>query len=289
LIVTADDFGLAPEVNEAVEIAHRDGILTAASLMVGAPAAADAVARAKRLPTLRVGLHVVLIDGRPVASAAELPDLVDRAGNFRNDMLAASVRIFLRPRVRQQVALEIAAQFDAFAATGQRLDHVDCHKHWHLHPTIADLILHAGQRYGVTAIRIPNEPVDVLNRAERNSSASPAIIMAASVARLRRRAQATNLQAPDRVFGLAWTGAMTERRMAALLQHLPEGLTEIYTHPATANSFAGAAPGYRYADELSALVSPRIKSAITENNIRLTSYADLAGRAAADNDGAQRK
>ncbi|NUO88439.1 MAG: ChbG/HpnK family deacetylase, partial [Cupriavidus sp.] len=63
LIVTADDFGLHPAVNEAVELAHRDGVLNAASLMVGAPAAADAVARARRLPALRVGLHVVLADG----------------------------------------------------------------------------------------------------------------------------------------------------------------------------------------------------------------------------------
>jgi chitin disaccharide deacetylase len=290
LIVTADDFGLAPEVNEAVERAHRDGILTAASLMVGAPAAADAVARAARLPKLRVGLHVVLIEGRPVAPAAELPDLVDRAGHFRNDMLAASVRIFLRPHVRRQVAVEIAAQFTAFAATGLPLDHVDCHKHWHLHPTIVDLILQAGQRHGITAIRVPSEPADVLQRAEPHFAASHSVIVAASVARLRRRARTAHLQAPDQVFGLAWSGAMTEPRMAALLRHLPEGLTEIYTHPATANSFAGAARGYRYADELSALVSPQVKSAIVENDIRLTSYAELAARAGASVGGsAQRR
>lgn len=64
LIITADDFGLHGGVNEAVELAHRDGVLNAASLMVGASAAADAVARARRLPRLRVGLHVVLADGQ---------------------------------------------------------------------------------------------------------------------------------------------------------------------------------------------------------------------------------
>jgi len=256
--------------------------------MVGAPAAADAVARAKRLPTLRVGLHVVLIEGRPVAPAAELPDLVDRAGYFRNDMLTASVRIFLAPRVRRQVALEIAAQFAAFAATGLPLDHVDCHKHWHLHPTIADLILQAGPRYGIAAIRVPSEPVDVLKRAEPHFSASCSVIVAASAARLRRRVRAARLQAADGVFGLAWSGAMTEHRIVALMKQLPDGLTEIYTHPATVDSFAGAAPGYRYADELSALISPRVKSAIAANDIRLTSYADVAARAAGS-DGGQRR
>jgi len=281
LIVTADDFGLAPEVNEAVEIAHRDGILTAASLMVGAPAAADAVARASRLPTLRVGLHVVLIDGRPLSPPEDVPDLVDRAGNFRNDMVAASVRIFSSAQVRRQVAAEIAAQFAAFAATDLRLDHVDCHKHWHLHPTIAGLVLAAGRRHGVTAVRVPSEPAAVLERTgDRSVSSLSSMVTAMAAAHLCRRVRRGGLQAPDRVFGLAWSGAMTERRVAALLPHLPDGLTEIYTHPATSNAFAGAVPGYRYADELSALVSPAIKAAITNNGIRLTSYSDIAMRGA---------
>jgi hopanoid biosynthesis associated protein HpnK len=244
--------------------------------MVGAPAAADAVQRALRLPSLRVGLHIVLVDGRPVSSPTRVPDLVDRAGNFHNGMFAASVRIFLNPRVRRQVAAEIAAQFDAYAATGLRLDHVDCHRHWHLHPTVARLVLEVGRRYGVTAVRIPNEPANVLKYAEQHSISPRSVVIARAAARLRTRVRRSHLQAADRVFGLAWSGAMTERRMAALLAHLPDGLSEIYTHPATSDAFAGAAPGYRYADELSALVSPHIKSAIADNGIRLTAYSDLA-------------
>ena len=96
LIVTADDFGLAVEVNQAVEAAHRDGILTGASLMVGAPAAADAVARAKALPSLKVGLHVVLVDGRPVLPPAAVPDLVGPDGAFIDDMPRAGVSFFFR-------------------------------------------------------------------------------------------------------------------------------------------------------------------------------------------------
>ena len=86
LIVTADDFGAAREVNDAVLDAHQNGILTAASLMVAAPAAADAVARAHATPSLRVGLHLVLVDGKPLLPVAQVPALVDGHGNFRNDM-----------------------------------------------------------------------------------------------------------------------------------------------------------------------------------------------------------
>jgi hopanoid biosynthesis associated protein HpnK len=276
LIVTADDFGLALEVNEAVEAAHRTGILTAASLMVGAPAAADAVDRARRLRSLRVGLHIVLTDGHPVSPPGRVPDLVDTSGRFRNDMARASVGIFFDRSVRRQVADEIAAQFEAFVATGLQLDHVDCHKHWHLHPTIARLILDIGQRYGMKAMRIPSEPVHVLRLIEQQTSSPLSWLTETCAALLRARVRRRRLLVSDRVFGLAWSGAMTESRVAGLLAHLPDGLTEIYCHPATSNSFSGAMPGCRYVDELAALVAPGIVSAATGNGIRLIGYSDLA-------------
>ena len=140
MIVTADDFGAAREVNEAVEKAHRGGILTAASLMVAAPACADAVAKAKSMPSLGVGLHIVLVEGRPILPPDSIPDLVDAGGFFRNDMVRAGVAMFFRPAVRKQLAKEIEAQFEAFRRTGLPLDHVNAHKHFHLHPTIANTI-----------------------------------------------------------------------------------------------------------------------------------------------------
>ena len=276
MIVTADDFGLAPEVNAAVEAAHSNGILTAASLMIGAPAAADAVERARRLRSLKVGLHIVLTDGYPVSPASRLPNLVDRSGRLRSDMARASIRIFVDPMVRRQVADEIAAQFEAFVATGLRLDHVDCHKHWHLHPTIAGLILDIGQRYGMTALRIPSEPARVLKLIDKQTSANLSWVTSTWAALLKARVRRRRLLAADRVFGLAWSGAMTESRLAGLLAHLPDGLTEIYFHPATTNSFSGAAPGYRYVDELAALVAPGIVLAARGDEIRLVGYSDLA-------------
>src|SRR5271154_41077 len=137
LIVTADDFGAAVQVNDAVEQGHRGGVLTAASLMVSAPAASDAVARAKGLPRLRVGLHVVLVEGKPTLPASAVPDLVDASGHFRGDMARAAAAMFFFSSVRRQLEAEIEAQFDAFRATGLDLDHVNTHKHFHLHPTIA--------------------------------------------------------------------------------------------------------------------------------------------------------
>src|SRR3984885_904768 len=136
LIVTAADFGLHEAVNQAIERESRDGILTAASLMVGAPAAADAVRRARKLPHLRVGLHLVLADGRAVLPPESIPSLVDQTGYMNSRMFVNGVRFFALPGVRRQLEAEIRAQFAAFARTGLTLDHVNVHKHFHLHPTL---------------------------------------------------------------------------------------------------------------------------------------------------------
>ncbi|WP_375407825.1 hopanoid biosynthesis-associated protein HpnK [uncultured Methylobacterium sp.] len=255
LVVTADDFGLSLEVNDAVEQAHRNGILTAASLMVSAPAAADAIARAHRLPSLRVGLHLVMVEAWPTLPPAELPDLVDRDGLFRRDMGRLGLDLALKPAARRQLAAEIAAQFEAYASTGLPLDHVNAHKHFHVHPLIAGRVLAIGRGFGMRAIRVPREPRAVLRAAEPGCNPKAATDIAPWAAMLAVRARQAGLLIPDRTLGLAWSGAMNPARVAGLLRHLPDGLTELYTHPATAGGFPGEAPGYAYAAERDALIS----------------------------------
>ena len=103
LIVTVDDFGLSVPVNEAIERGHREGIVTAASLMVAEPAAADAVARAKSNPTLAVGLHVVVVAGRPLLPPEEIPDLVWPDGQFSSELVRAGVKYFFSARARRKL------------------------------------------------------------------------------------------------------------------------------------------------------------------------------------------
>jgi len=270
LIVTADDFGASVAVNEAVEQAHRRGILTCASLMVAGEAAADAVARAKAMPALGVGLHLVLVDGRPVLPIVAVPDLVDQDGRFRNDMVRAGID-FLRARVRRQLEAEIEAQFTAFAATGLPLDHVNAHKHFHLHPTVASLILESGRRHGMRAVRAPIEPRATLRQIEVVRGFDIALPWAKLV---RRRLRRVGLAVPDQVFGLAWSGALNKERLRGLLAHLPGGLTEIYAHPAT-GPYPGSAPGYDYAGELDALTDPLARQLITRERVALGRFADF--------------
>ncbi|CAO4171962.1 Hopanoid biosynthesis associated protein HpnK [Methylorubrum populi] len=275
LVVTADDFGLSREVNEAVEQAHREGILTAASLMVSAPGAADAVARARRTPSLRVGLHLVLVEAWPTLPADRLPDLTDGRGLMRTDMERLGLDLALKASTRRQLAAEIRAQFEAYRATGLPLDHVNAHKHFHIHPLIAGMVLRIGRDYGMRALRVPREPRDLLRRAEPGFTPKPALDTAPWAALLAVRARQAGLLIPDRTLGLAWSGAMTPERVIALLRHLPDGLTELYTHPATAGGFPGEAPGYRYSAERDALVAPEGKAIVARSEVRLGGFSDF--------------
>lgn len=281
LIVTADDFGAALEVNEAVETAHRRGILTAASLMVGAPAATDAIGRARRMPALRVGLHLVLVEGRPVLPPAAVGRLIDGQGRLRGDLIRLGALIAGSRAARRQLAAEITAQFAAFCDAGLALDHCNAHKHFHLHPVVAGLLCEIGPRFGLRAVRLPREPVHVLRRVEPGTRRPPGVPLGPWLLALRRRLRARGLLAPDRVFGLRWSGQMTRMRLAGLIRALPDGLTEIYLHPAS-GPFADAAPGYRYRDELEALTAPEVLAPCRDPAVRLGGFVDFLPERARD-------
>jgi chitin disaccharide deacetylase len=282
LIVTADDFGLHESVNEAIERASRDGILTAASLMVGAAAAADAIRRARELPRLRVGLHLVLADGRAVLGPDVIPDLADQSGRMNSRMFVNGVRFFAVPKLRRQLEAEIRAQFSAFARTGLTLDHVNVHKHFHLHPTLLEMLLRIGGEYGVPAVRVPDEPLWFAARGGRWIPWMSTAMLAPWNALMKRRLRAARMLHNDSIFGVAASGAMDEETLLAVLARLPAGITEIYLHPATVSgsAIAPSMNGYRHADEFAALLSPRVRAAVAAAAVERGGYADAlrAGR-----------
>jgi hopanoid biosynthesis associated protein HpnK len=255
VIFSADDFGLTESVNEAVERAHRDGILTHTSLMAAAPAAADAVRRARLLPGLKVGLHLVVIEGPAVLPPSAIPDIVDGEGQFPSDQLKLGLNYFFRPRFRRQLAAEIRAQFQAFADTGLTLDHANAHKHMHLHPTVGALMLSIGREFGLRSVRIPAEPPRVMARLGVPQGIG-AHALYAWTRLLRSQARKAGVETNDHCFGLAWSGHMTVDRVRALLGVLPQGLSEVYFHPATERDSAlrRLMPEYEHKAELAALL-----------------------------------
>jgi hopanoid biosynthesis associated protein HpnK len=277
LIVTADDFGLHESVNDAIERASHAETLTAASLMVGAPAAADAIERAQRLPQLRVGLHLVLADGWPVLPPAEIPALVDGKGFMDDSMVSRGIGIATNRKIRHQVESEIRAQLLAYRRTGLPLDHVNVHKHFHFHPMILGMLLSLAQEFAIRAIRVPREPL-WFSRAHGTWDALPgAASLAVLAATMKYRIRAAGILCNDHIFGIAGSGAMNEPLLLDVLARLPGGVTEIYLHPAieSGSAIAASMASYRHGDELAALLSPRVRAAIRALEINRGGYGDV--------------
>jgi len=279
LIVTGDDFGLSPAVNEAIVLAHARGLLTSASLMVNAPATEEALALARAHPTLAVGLHLVLCQGRSTLSPDRLPGLVDRRGNFPQSALLAGIRYFFARRLRPQLRLEIEAQLQAFAATGLPLAHLDGHLNLHLHPVVLSILLELAPRYRIRAMRLTRDDLRAalaLDRRRLGYKLSHALVFSALCRYARPRIGALGIRTADRVYGLLQSGDMNEAYLLGLLPRMRGELVEWYCHPASApvrEDQARSSP-YRPRDELDALTSPRLIQAVAMQGLGLTTYSE---------------
>lgn len=269
LIITADDFGTSKEVNEAVEDGHKNGVLTAASLMVAEPFAADAVERAKGMPRLGVGLHVALSRARPASDCKDIPALIDDKGLLRADLVGAGFRFFFLPEVRRQLAIEIKAQFDAFSRTGLPLDHVNAHNHLHLHPTVLSIILETGKLYGMRAIRLPRD---------QNAKGLAAVFLTPWLALMRARIAKHGIRHNDALLGLDETGFLNTATIIKLIDNLPNGTTELMCHPAT-GPWEGMDPmacGFHHDQEYAALIDASMRDAVTKSGANLIAYRDIS-------------
>lgn len=268
LVVNADDFGRSHDINAAIIQAHQQGILTTASLMVNGEAGAEAVALARQNPRLGVGLHLALICGQAALPPAEIPGLADAQGQFSNDPVATGMRYFFLPGLRAQLAREIDAQFTKFRATGLPLDHVNGHLNLHLHPVVFQIMLETGVRHGLRHVRLTRDRFWLNTRLAKGQwlyRLSHGLIFWLLAARSRPRLAARGLRHTQSVFGLLQNARVDEEYILRLLPRLPGGDSELYSHPSV-NEFK---------HELDALLSPRVKSLLPAQGIRLIRYQDL--------------
>ncbi|MGO4571665.1 hopanoid biosynthesis-associated protein HpnK [Microvirga sp. 2TAF3] len=286
IIVTADDFGMSFAVNEAVEEAHRNGILTSASLMVTGEAAGDAIRRAHRMPQLGVGLHLTLISGPSALDQAHIPDLLAFGEQrvLHDAPWRIGTRIALSHHVQRQVRAEINAQLQLFLRSGLTLDHIDGHWHFHQHPSIFDILIQEAASASVRpAIRVPREPVLPSWRAAgRRGFIRRGLSAAAHSAltmRMRRRLSDSGFVSNDWFFGLNDGGAMDRSRLLGIAAHLPPGITEIGMHPergGPSGSPFAPPPSWRLADEFAALIDPEVVGVFSRMmDARLVRFQDL--------------
>jgi chitin disaccharide deacetylase len=273
LIVNADDFGLSPGLNAGVVAAHRDGLVTSATLMANAPDAAEAVALAP--PTLALGLHLNLSAGEPCAGAARVPSLVGADGRFlRLDRLLLHLTL---GRVRRaDLEREIAAQIDRALRLGASIDHIDGHHHIHVHPAVMPSVLRLAAECGVRAVRCPEETTPFsgsevpFNRLQR-------LAISAAARRLRPRLAPAGLVTSTHFRGHALGHAFDAAALGATLAALPAGVTELMCHPGYPDAELVQRTSYAVGREreLAALTCPGAAAAVRAHRIILTTYRAL--------------
>ena len=226
LIVNADDFGRSNSINQAVIRAHREGILTTASLMVNAPAFDEAVALARENPRLGVGLHLTLMCGQAALPPEKIPGLVNARGEFSANPVAAGFRYFFQRSLREPLRQEIHAQFQKFRATGLPLDHMDGHLHFHLHPTVFSLLMEDREQLGIRRLRWTYDPFWLNARLASGHwlyRIAHALIYRWLSARARPVLRQRGIRHTNAVFGLLQNARVDEAYVVKLLAQLPPG------------------------------------------------------------------
>lgn len=268
LIVNADDFGRSHSINEAVIRAHREGILTTASLMVNEPACAEAVELARQNPRLGVGLHLAFICGRAALPPGQIPGLANCRGEFTNNPASAGFRYFFQPGLRGQLRAELHAQFEKFRATGLNLDHVNGHLHLHLHPVVFSLLMADAEALGIRRVRLTFDPFWLNLRLASGHllyRVLHVLIFHILSARARPVLRRRGFRHTGRVFGLLQNARVDEPYVLNLLARLPPGDSELYSHPSLDE----------FKNEFDALVSPRVRASAAAAGLELIRYQDL--------------
>ncbi len=271
LIVNADDLGLHPALDAGILRAHREGIVTSATVLVMGPSAAEAVARARE-QGLALGVHLALSTAlAPAAPPAEVPTVAP-GGRLRASW-AEFARGWLTGRVRRsEVERELGAQLTRARALGAEVDHLDAHQHLHLLPGIRPLVEALARREGL-AVRWP----DRLPRPAWLRAPGPAVktLLLSLLARTAPRPGSGVRRVS--AGGVFEAGRLDEATLLALLDTLPEGDFEVGCHPGEGRPHVPEDPAWTYGwqAELEALTSPRVKARLRERGITLATYASL--------------
>ncbi len=262
LVVNADDFGFTRDVNQGIVEAHQRGILTATTLManrdLNESAFNDALRLARENPSLDIGVHLVLV-GQP-----GFPPTVAK--------LIQAVALH-RIRIYDQLIAQVRRILDA----GLKPTHLDTHKHTHLLPPVLDAVARISEECKIPWVR---RPFDFPLTGQRVSLKKRFTSQAFNIVRPRftRVLAQHHCRTTDHFAGFQITGHYNAADLAHLIRNLPEGITEFMCHPGIFGDELRAAPTRLKASreqELRALTSPEVRTALAESEVTLSAYPQL--------------
>jgi hopanoid biosynthesis associated protein HpnK len=276
-IVNADDFGLDAGINRGIVEAHCRGIVTSASLMPTGDAFEEAITLAQQQAHLGIGIHLTLVEGRPVLPAAQIPSLVTADGGFV-ETPRDFVKRWAAGRIRfAEVKAELGAQVAKVADRGIKIAHLDSHMHLHLLPGIFHTVVEVGRNHRIGSIRLPRQEFRWRGRGGLAGLTKQAVLYCLSWLQA-RPLRSAGLFCPDHFYGVAESGQMTEVALLRILSALKPGVTEIMVHPGYRNGVMDGWPlSHRYLreHELRALTSCQVKELVKRLQIELVSYGTV--------------
>ena len=287
LIVTADDLGLTRRVNEAIEKAHRQGIVTTASLMVNGSAFESAVDMLNQNPGLDAGLHLNLTEGAPVSAPAQIPSLANSTGFLYRHPFALAAGLFRRKVLLADLETEIRAQLDKTLAAGVRITHIDGHKHVHVIPQVFALVCRISPDYGIRAVRSTVERTPRLASLLARNIGSWAQILKQYVFGkalsgawvLSRPANGQRiLNTPRRLYGITQTGFLDAPTFAEIVSGLKSGVSEVMCHPGYVDEDLIRTPTrlhFQRERELELLTGTEMPRLLKSAGVALVSYRNL--------------
>jgi hopanoid biosynthesis associated protein HpnK len=291
LIVNADDLGWTEGVNAGIAEAHRNGIVTSASLLANGAAFGAAVELARNTPGLGVGVHLNLSDGAPAAPRELVTSLTNDAGEFEGGPENLLLRMAKRGLTLREVEQEWDAQIGKVRDAGIEPTHLDGHKHVHMLPGLFEIALRLAKRHGIGAVRVAHEASSLRTALSAGDELHAAVVLKQGVqarglkllARdAREQAQRAGISTADYFCGIAQTGEMTKEGVARLLRNLPEGTTELMCHPGYLDHELQKTATRLQASrqmEVEILTDAGIRNLVASQGIRLIDYGFVASEA----------
>lgn len=281
LIVNADDFGLTAGVNRAIIEGHTRGMITSTTIMANMPAFDEAVRLAAEHPTLGVGLHFNITQGRPVAPAAQVRSLLNGRGEFPGTSTEVAKRLLTGGLRRAEVVIELRAQIEKALQAGIRLTHVDSHKHAHALPQVLEAIIDTIPDYGILGVRLQRErwsPAGLLTSVWVAKQGAVSLLLGQLCRTGTGKLHRAGVRTTDAFFGITHTGFWTKSWLAGLIERLPAGVSELMCHPGYVDadiSRAGTRLTSSREQELRLLTDPELLDLISRHSIKLVNYTEV--------------
>jgi predicted glycoside hydrolase/deacetylase ChbG (UPF0249 family) len=278
VVVNADDYGLHTAVNEGILRGHRDGIVTSTSVSPCGAAYDEGAQALRRVPTLDVGVHLTLVDERPLCPPEVIPTLIEAGGLMRSSY-AAFAKDWFTGRIRRvDVRRELEAQILRAMADGFRLSHLDSHQHVHCLPGLWDLTMDLARQHAVPFVRVP--AFDHVWTGVRGPVVPMLRVGVNVLGSVRRSRGIQGVRTADCVKGFAFSGHVSKGRLLGMLTSAVRGVTEIGVHPAADDPDLARRyvhwGGYEWSAELQALTDPEIVEFCSRGGLTLTSFSALA-------------